>query len=104
MIAKKGSSFFRLFEKKKDPCQTTQEQPTTCTIPLSEATCGGKVRVCKVDGARKTCARMAQLGVLPGCELELLCPCQGHNCMIKIKGGAISLDLDSAQSILVMPA
>lgn len=47
---------------------------------------------------------MANLGVLPGSELELLCKGGGQQCMIKINGGTISLDAPTAAAILVAPA
>lgn len=71
--------------------------------PLSETCCHGRVRVCAINGDRKTCAQMANLGVLPGCELELLCKGGGRRCMIKINGGTISLDAPTAANILVAP-
>ena len=72
-------------------------------MPLSKACCNGRVRVCKISGDRKTCARMAHLGLLPGSELELLCPARGRQCMVRINGGTISLDQPVADNILVTP-
>jgi len=45
---------------------------------------------------------MADLGILPGREMELLC-CGGHNCMVRINGGTISLDSLTTANILVTP-
>lgn len=72
-------------------------------MPLSESCCNRRMRVCAVNGDRQTCARMANLGVLPGCELELLCKGGGQQCMIKVSGGTISLDALTAAAILVDP-
>lgn len=72
--------------------------------PLSESCCNSRMRVCAIKGDRKTCARMANLGVLPGSELELLCKGGGQQCMIKVNGGTISLDAPTAAAILVAPA
>lgn len=72
--------------------------------PLPESCCNSRMRVCAVNGDRKTCARMANLGVLPGTELELLCKGGGQQCMIKVNGGTISLDAPTAAAILVAPA
>lgn len=47
---------------------------------------------------------MAHLGLLPGREMEVLCPGRGHQCMIKIDGGTISLDNNMAENIIVTPA
>jgi len=46
---------------------------------------------------------MANLGLLPGCELELLCKGNGQQCMVKINGGTISLDASTAANIMVAP-
>jgi len=69
--------------------------------PLSQACKRGKVRVCKVCGDRKNCAKMANLGVLPGTELELICPRRGRQCMVKLNGGTLSLDETTADNIFV---
>lgn len=74
----------------------------SCT-PLSSTCCNSRFRVCSINGDRRTCARMANLGLLPGCELELLCRGKGQQCMIKINGGTISLDAPTAASIMVAP-
>ncbi len=103
MTLKRPTSFFCLHDKKKN-CRLKQIQEIENAKPLSETCWTGKVKVCKISGNRKSCARMAQLGVLPGCELELICPCQGQHCMVKINGGTISLDTPSAENILVTPA
>lgn len=72
--------------------------------PLPETCCNGRVRVCAVNGDRRTCAKMANLGVLPGSEIELLCKGGGQQCMIKINDSTISLDAPTAANILVAPA
>jgi len=72
-------------------------------LPLSQACAHGRVKVCKVRGNRKLCARMAALGVLPGREMELICAGHGHQCMVRIDGGTISLDKLSTDNILVTP-
>ncbi len=102
MTLKRPYSFFCLHDRKK-PCQLKQIQDPENARPLSETDCHGMVKVCKISGTRKSCARMAQLGVLPGSELELLCPCRGRQCMVKINGGTISLDIPSAENIMVTP-
>ncbi|NOQ45972.1 MAG: hypothetical protein GQ559_04765 [Desulfobulbaceae bacterium] len=71
--------------------------------PLSKSCCNGRVKVCKISGDRTVCARMASLGVLPGSELELLCPAHGRQCMVKVNGGTISLDEPVAENIFVTP-
>ena len=98
----------------KNFCPVNTEQTNACAIrpgncpdtarPLSQACGCERLKVCKINGDRKLCARMAQLGVLPGAELELICGVQSQNCMVKVKGGTISLDQLSAENILVTPA
>lgn len=69
--------------------------------PLSESCRAGKVKICKVTGDRKSCARMASLGVIPGKEAELLCPQNGSQCLLKIHGGTLSLDQLTSSNIIV---
>ena len=69
--------------------------------PLSENCQAGKVKICKVTGDRKSCARMASLGVIPGEEAELLCPQNGSQCLLKIHGGTLSLDQLTSNNIIV---
>ncbi len=71
--------------------------------PLSQTCCHSRFRVCSVNGDRSTCARMADLGLLPGSELELLCKGNGQQCMVKVNGGTISLDAPTAANIMVAP-
>jgi Fe2+ transport system protein FeoA len=69
--------------------------------PLSENCQAGKIKICKVTGDRKLCARMASLGVRPGEEAELLCPQNGSQCLLKIHGGTLSLDQLTSNNIIV---
>lgn len=69
--------------------------------PLSESCQAGKIKICKVTGDRKLCARMASLGVLPGEEAELICPRKGSQCLLKIHGGTLSLDQTTSNNIIV---
>ena len=73
-------------------------------MPLSNACCKGRVKVCRIRGDRKTCARMAHLGLLPGSVVELICRGRGNSCMVRVNGGTISLDQPLAEGILVTPA
>ena len=81
---------------------SSQQIPPT-PKPLSQ-TYERRLKVCKISGDRKLCARMATLGLLPGCEIELLCPSRGHRCMVKVNGGTLSLDQPCAENIMVLPA
>lgn len=69
--------------------------------PLSENDCCRKVKVCKVKGDRKVCARMASLGLYPGVEADVICSQQGNQCVVKVNGGTISLDSNISENIYV---
>lgn len=94
----------------KIPCQCPVNEwgcrkglQTENATPLSSA-CGRKrFRVCGIRGDRKICARMAQLGVLPGSEIEVICPGRSKQCMVRVKGSTVTLDQLVADNILVTP-
>lgn len=69
--------------------------------PLSESAQTGRVKVCKVTGDRKICARMASMGLYPGVEADIICSEHGSQCLLKINGGTISLDADVSNNIFV---
>jgi Fe2+ transport system protein FeoA len=71
--------------------------------PLSLACGRERFKVCRISGDRKLCARMAQMGVLPGSEIELLCPGRTSQCMFRVKGSTVTLDPLCAEQILVTP-
>lgn len=80
-----------------------QALPENAT-PLSSACGRDKFKVCRINGDRRVCARMAQLGVLPGSEIELICPGRKKQCMVKVKGSTVTLDELLADHIMVTPA
>jgi len=63
--------------------------------------CTGKVQVCKVNGDRKICARMASMGLYPGVIADVICAENGNQCILKVHGGTISLDTSTSENILV---
>lgn len=69
--------------------------------PLSMKGRPGRVKVCKVTGDRKICARMASMGVYPGVEADVVCSGAGSRCILKVDGGTISLDADITANIFV---
>lgn len=69
--------------------------------PLSESCRSGRLKICKITGDRKHCARMASLGFYPGEELELLCPENGSQCLLKLQGATLSLDSNTTKNIMV---
>jgi Fe2+ transport system protein FeoA len=69
--------------------------------PLSKRARTGRVKVCRVTGDRKICARMASMGLYPGVEADVICSETGSNCLLKVNGGTISLDADVSENIFV---
>lgn len=69
--------------------------------PLSKKGHLGRVKVCRVTGDRKICARMASMGVYPGVEADVVCSGGGNRCILKVDGGTISLDADITANIFV---
>ncbi|MBW1635975.1 MAG: ferrous iron transport protein A [Deltaproteobacteria bacterium] len=63
--------------------------------------CRGRVRVCKVNGDRKVCAKMASMGLYPGVEADIICAENNSQCLVKVNGGTISLDPATSENILV---
>lgn len=95
-IIEKGHCFMR--KRRRDRSASRQ----SCRItPLSEKSNCGPTRVCSINGDRKHCARLASLGLYPGNEIELICPAEGSQCIIKVHGGTLSMDLDTTENILV---
>ncbi len=88
------------FARKIQQC-TREERCNGHPGPLSKSHQAGKVKICKITGDRKLCARMASLGVLPGQEAELICPQNGSQCLLKVHGGTLSLDEVTSNNIIV---
>lgn len=83
----------------------SKSQETSCennqATPLSQSCKKGRKRICKITGDRKLCAQMANLGVYPGEEVEVICSAKGSRCVLKVHGGNITLDPDTSSNILV---
>jgi Fe2+ transport system protein FeoA len=78
----------------KSPCNKIES-------PLSHKNHCRKVKVCKVTGDRKVCARIATLGLYPGVEADVICTQNGNQCVVKVNGGTISLDSNISENIYV---
>ncbi len=78
-----------------------KEKCSESVAPLSQKGRTGRIRIRKVTGDRRLCARMASMGVYPGIEAEVICPENGSQCILKIEGGTISLDNSVSDNILV---
>jgi ferrous iron transport protein A len=70
-------------------------------VPLDQARPGSRLRVQKVAGGRHLCGRMAAMGIYPGAELELVCAGCDSPCLVRIKGGTLSLGKGVSEMILV---
>ena len=92
------------FKEKIGQCAVRQKICPDNVKPLSKACGCERFKVCTIRGDRKLCARMAQLGVLPGSTIELICSLESQSCMVKVKGSTVSLDQLSAENIMVTPA
>lgn len=90
----------RCLAKKVQQC-TGSQQCVGQHGPLSETCHAGKVKICKITGDRKLCARMASLGLLAGEEVEIICKKNGSQCLLKIQGGTLSLDHLTSSNIIV---
>jgi len=88
------------FANRMRKCWGKEECPGSIA-PLSQKGKAGRIRICKVTGDRRLCARMASMGVYPGIEAEVICPENGSQCILKIEGGTISLDNSVSDNILV---
>ena len=97
--------FHCLFGGRKKWRRGGQAEAQAGARPLSESCGCSRVRVCRIIGDRAACGRMASMGLLPGAEMELLCPGWGRRrqCMVKVNGGTLSLDELTAASIFVEP-
>ncbi len=70
-------------------------------MPASLKSSSGRVQVCKVNGDRKICARMASMGLYPGVVADIICAEEGSQCILKVHGGTISLDSSISENIIV---
>ncbi|HBZ54358.1 MAG TPA: hypothetical protein DEO88_03045 [Syntrophobacteraceae bacterium] len=74
------------------------------SLRLDEAHPGCRFRVERISGGRHLCARMAAMGIYPGSELELLCSGCDSPCVVRVKGGTLSLGKGVSENILVVPS
>lgn len=100
MRRKRGKKFNGCFADKVKNC-FGRNRCALGEAPASLKNCKGKVKVCKVNGDRKICARMASMGLYPGVEADIICAENGSQCLLKVNGGTISLDPAISENILV---
>lgn len=72
--------------------------------PLAEAGCGRRLQICRVDGSRGVCGRLAAMGIFPGQEVELVCAADNTRCLVRLNGSTVSLGDGAAEKILVKAA
>ncbi len=92
---------FRCFRRMESDRRESFHDLDVQTQPLSAAPTGKRFRVAGIKGGRHLCARMAALGIYPGAEMELLCAGCGSPCLIRIRGGTLSLGAGVSEKILV---
>ncbi len=90
-------------DQSNDPPCTGTDCPSWIT-PLDQAIPGCRFRVQRISGGRHLCARMAAMGIYPGAELELLCAGCDAPCVVRVKGGKLSLGKGISEKILVSPS
>lgn len=81
-----------------------RQLPLTGELPLAEAGCGRRLEVCRVDGGRGVCGRLAALGIFPGQKVELVCAADSSRCLVRLNGSTVSLGDGAAEKILVRAA
>ncbi len=91
----------RCFRRKESDCCKSFPDVDMQTLPLSDAPAGKRFRVAGIKGGRHLCARMAAMGIYPGAEMDLLCAGCGSPCLVKIRGGTLSLGSGVSEKILV---
>lgn len=82
-------------------CPCDMEASSKCAKPLCEMRNEKRLKVAGIEGDRSVCARMAALGIYPGAEMELLCAGCGAPCLVRVRGGTLSLGQDVSDKILV---
>ncbi|THB78111.1 MAG: ferrous iron transport protein A [Desulfobulbaceae bacterium] len=93
---------YRRNGKKRRAMGLCQSSKSCKASPLSQCEDrGGRMKVCKVSGDRKKCARMAELGLYPGNEIELVCTPEKEGCLLKVHGGTVSIDRETMDCIMV---
>ncbi|NSW87003.1 MAG: ferrous iron transport protein A [Syntrophobacteraceae bacterium] len=83
---------------------TSMKTSNNGMLPLCEAEAGKRLKVAGIEGGRGLCARMAAMGIYPGVEMEVLCGGCGCPCLVRVRGGTISLGKGVSDKILVTSA
>ncbi len=70
-------------------------------LTLSEVGSGQIVKVTRIAGGRRLCARLAHMGIYPGVELEVICAGKGLPSIVRVRNATVSLGRGMSQKILV---
>jgi|GEM_PF-1843424 len=73
-------------------------------LPLARAGCGRRLKISRIAGGRRVCARMASMGIFPGQEVELVCAADSSRCLVRLNGSTVSLGDGAAENIVVTAA
>ncbi|MDR3089921.1 MAG: ferrous iron transport protein A [Desulfobulbaceae bacterium] len=94
-----GASVMGCFHAKRDCADRCPERRE---MPLSSCCRGGRLRICRIEGDREQCAKMAAMGLYPGREAELIHPgACGGRCLLKIEDCSLCLDKSTSEGIMV---
>ncbi len=85
-------------------CGCNRKMRLDGVLPLAEAGCGRRLQICRVDGGRGVCGRLAAMGIFPGQEVELVCAADHSRCLVRLNGSTVSLGEGAAEKILVKAA
>ncbi|HDL89832.1 MAG TPA: ferrous iron transport protein A [Thermodesulforhabdus norvegica] len=70
-------------------------------IPLPEAEPGASVRITRIEGGRRLCARLAHMGIYPGTIMEVISSGRGAPCIVRVRNATISLGRGMSRKIIV---
>ncbi len=74
---------------------------TETMLPLSQAKAGDRVLVAQLQGGRRLCSRLADMGIIPGavlCVVQSIC---AGPAIISIRGERMALGQGMAEKVLV---
>ena len=78
------------------------ELETSTTIPLTMVETGGRVHLVGIDAGRRLQARLAEMGLVPGIEIEVINNTFRGPFIIGVKGSRIVLGRGMAMKIFVV--
>lgn len=83
-----------------EPESSSSDLPITL-LPLSEVGPGENVKIVRLDGGRRMCARLAHMGIYPGTKLTIISGGKGTPVIARFGNTTISLGKGASKKILV---